>query len=103
METSRLWRVFSHNIVVEPMGDNEFAVFNGAYWDSSLLNSIDECLLRSLMHSTSAPIAEEELASGVARELELPVDESLVRYVGLSLNQMAYVGLICRERPVENQ
>ena len=89
----RLWTAFSREIAIETLGENEFAVFNGRFWDSSLLNAVDVCLLRHLLAQVQS-VTQEELVHWAASELELPLDDQLHHYVSQSLEQMEYVGLI---------
>lgn len=103
MECSRRWRIFDSNVLIESLGEDEFAVFNGSYWDSSVLNAIDACLLRAVGQSVTDFVSEEMLVRHVAAELELPIDGPLRQYAEQSLHQMAQVGLIYRERLLEDR
>ncbi len=87
------WRLNCDALHIEPLGENEFAVFNEDYWDSTVLNAIDFCLLRLLISSTQS-VNEEQLVHETSQQLTIPLDEALLRYCRLALEQMAFIGLI---------
>ncbi len=101
-QRERFWRVVGPQIVIEPLAENEYAVFHGMYWDSYMFNEIDVCLLRHLLQHSNSVTAESELIRIASKELDLP-HQDLCRYAGDCLTQMAHVGLIAQEKIVENR
>lgn len=100
MEIATAWKVSPGRVRIEALGEDQFAVFNADYWDSSVLNLVDASLLRTLVESGPTAISEDQLVDRVARDLDLAVDESLLAYARQALVQMAHVGLIDQERRV---
>ena len=89
-----LWCVASQSIVVEELSENEFALFNPAFSDSTVLNAIDACLLRILADRIDHGMLEEDLVKSAALALDLPNDHLLNTYVRESLAQMEQMGLL---------
>ncbi len=92
------WRLFDSNLRIDFLGEGEFAVFNGEYWDSYVFNAVDACLLRLFVAVPGQALSESELNRRVAEELDVSLDDTLRRYTDESLTQMAHVGLVYREQ-----
>jgi hypothetical protein len=92
------WRLLVSDLLIEPITDFEFAVFNPQFSDSFLFNAIDAALASLLLAANGRAVGQAALVAEVAEALELPNDERLFNYVQQALDQMAYVGLICRDR-----
>ncbi len=103
MNKSRIWYPTSKEIRIHPLSEFHFAVFNGAYWDSSVLNAIDASLLAFICEAGLSGLPDVEAFRKTAAKLELQRDENYTRYGENALEQLAEVGLICEEICIENQ
>jgi hypothetical protein len=98
-----VWQTLGREIRIHPLSNFEFAVFNGLAWDSSVVNSIDASLLACLTEAAPQGISEKDLLEQASRRLDLDLDEMFVKYSQEALEQMAVVGLICKEVTFENR
>lgn len=90
----RQWRAVCQSIVLDSLGENEYAIYHADYWDSAVLNAVDACLLQALVARSGDLVPEELLVKRVASELCLSPDPSFYRYSHQALLQMAFIGLI---------
>ncbi len=98
MLINKTWRVYSSEMELVKLSDEEYLVFNEPASDSSLLNAVDACMLQCLLNSGIKSIDSLDLLQYVAHELQIEIDD-LTRYVAASLEQMAEVGLILSGPP----
>lgn len=90
------WQLFSDDLVIEQLGDNAFALFNPSFSDSTVLNAVDECVLRLLAehrHGMDFTL----LVQRVSQRLDLDVDSNLQQYLAESLDQMKSMGIVKSE------
>ena len=95
----RFWKLSAPGICIEPLGENDFALYHPAFADSMLLNAVDQCLLGALKDCSSGEY-EDQLARIASIELDIDLDSQLMHYVSESLSQMELVGLLIRDDPV---
>ena len=103
MSNATVWQALSREIRIYPLGDFEFAVFNGLAWDSSVVNSIDASLLACLTEAAPQGMSEQDLLEQSSQRLDLNLDDMFVKYSQEALAQMAEVGLICKEVTFEDR
>lgn len=84
--------------VAEQLGEDEFAVFNRETSDFHLLNLVDFSVLTTLT-DTSARMTAEDLVQRVSREHGIAADADLERYVGQTLEQLVWVGIVWESSP----
>lgn len=87
------WSACSKDVILEPLGDGTFAVFNRRYWDATLLHPIDAALLTQLL-STDGSMRQDDLIRAVADGIEMDDEVAFHGYCRESLRQLAHIGLI---------
>ncbi|QDV14245.1 hypothetical protein CA51_41420 [Rosistilla oblonga] len=97
LDTSSRWRMIVKDVVLEPLSEHEFAVYNSLYSDSYMLNAIDAQILRTLCEMNHTAIDMDVLVRLVAASLDLPIDQRLLQYTEESIAQLAHVGIVCLE------
>lgn len=95
-DLSSKWRMLVDNLLVEQLSENEFAIFNPEFDDSSLINAVDARLLEILIAAAPSSVGTSDLLSSIARSFGVEVNRDLQQYCLRALGEMQTIGLIHR-------